>query len=39
MCLTLNKYTEMGTFDDTLAKEIIDKNDTILANYIKKRQS
>ena len=36
MHLTLDKYAEMGAFDDTSTEEIVDENDAILANYIKK---
>lgn len=36
MHLTLDKYAEMGAFDNTSTKSLIDENDTILADYINK---
>lgn len=36
MHLSLDKYAEMGAFDDTSTEEIVDENDQILANYINK---
>ena len=36
MHLTLDKYAEMGAFDNTSTKGLVDENDTILADYINK---
>lgn len=36
MHLTLDKYAEMGAFDNTSTKGLKDENDTILADYINK---
>lgn len=36
MHLSLDKYAEMGAFDDTSTEEIVDENDAILANYLNK---
>ena len=32
----LDKYAEMGAFDDTSTEEIVDENNAILANYLNK---
>ena len=36
MHLTLDKYAEMGAFDDTSTEGLTDENDVILADYINK---
>ena len=35
MHLSLDKYAEMGAFDNTSTKELIDENDAILCDYLK----
>lgn len=36
MHLSLDKYAEMGAFDNTSTEEIVDENDAILCDYLKK---
>jgi len=38
MSLSLDQYAEMGAFDNTSTEELVDKNDAILADYLKKGQ-
>jgi len=35
MHLSLDKYAEMGAFDNTSTKELVDENDAILCDYLK----
>ena len=35
LSLTLDKYEEMGAFDNTSTQEIVDKNDEILSDHLK----
>lgn len=36
MSLSLDQYAEMGAFDNTSTEEIVDENDAILADFLKK---
>jgi type IV secretion system protein VirB11 len=36
MHLSLDKYAEMGAFDNTSTKSLVDENDKILCDYLKK---
>jgi type IV secretion system protein VirB11 len=38
MHLSLDKYAEMGAFDNTTTEEVADENDVILSKYLKKKK-